>query len=57
MIHNITIATDVDIIQLNDDVNIYPVYLSKAIIFWVNCLNWLEKIIVSDNIFCQFLGS
>ena len=26
MIHNISIATDDDIIQLGDDENIYPVY-------------------------------
>ena len=32
MIHNISIATDDDTIQFSDDVNIYPVYLSKAII-------------------------
>ena len=32
MIHNISIATDDDIIKLGDDVNIYPVYLSRAII-------------------------
>ena len=51
MIHNISIATDDDIIQLGDDVNIYPVYLSRAIIVWGNCLNWLEKTIVSDHIF------
>ena len=30
MIHNISIATYDDIIQLGDDVNIYPVYLSRA---------------------------
>ena len=45
MIHNI----------FGDDVNIYPVYLSRAIITWGNCLNWLEQTIVSDHIFCQFL--
>ena len=33
-IHNISIATDDDIIQLGDDVNIYPVYLSRAITIW-----------------------
>ena len=32
VIHNISIATDDDIIQFGDDVNIYPVYLSRAII-------------------------
>ena len=26
MIHNISIATDDDVIQFGDDVNIYPVY-------------------------------
>ena len=30
--HNISISTDDDIIQFGDDVNIYPVYLSRAII-------------------------
>ena len=29
MIHNISIATDDDIIYIGDDVNIYPVYLSR----------------------------
>ena len=57
MIHNISIATDDVIIQLGDAVNISPVYLSRAIIIWGNCLNWLEKTIVSDHIFCQFLVS
>ena len=56
-IHNISIATDDDIIQFGDDINIYPYFLSRAIIIWRNCLNWLEKTIVSDNIFCQFLVS
>ena len=55
-IHNISITTD-DIIQFGDDVNIYPIYLSRAITIWGNCLNWLEKTIVSDHIFCQFLVS
>ena len=41
MIHNISIATGDDIIQLGDDVNIN--------------LNWLEKTIVKDHNFCQFL--
>ena len=57
VIHNISMATDDDIIQFGDDVNIYPVYLSRAIIICGNCLNWLEKTIVSDLIFCQFLVS
>ena len=53
VIHNISIATDDDIIQFGDDVNIYTVYLSRAVIIWGNCLNWLEKTNVSDHIFCQ----
>ena len=57
VIHNISIATDDDIIQFGNDVNIYTVYLSGAIIIWGNCLNWLEKPIVSDHIFCQILVS
>ena len=51
VIHNISIATDDDIIQFDNDVNIYPVYLSKALIIWENCLNWLETTIVSDYFF------
>ena len=46
MIHNISIATDNDIIQFGDDVNINTVYLSRAVTIWGNCLNWLEKTIV-----------
>ena len=57
MKHSISIATDYDIIQLGDDVNIYLVHLSRAIIIWGNCLDWLEKTIVSGHIFCQFLVS
>ena len=48
----ISIATDDDIIQFGNDVNIYTVYLSRAIIIGGNCLNWLEKTIVSDYTFC-----
>ena len=55
MIHNISIATADDIIHIGDDVNIYPVYLSLATIIWGNLLNWLEKTIVSDHIFVNFL--
>ena len=54
MSNNISIVTDDDIISFGDDVNIYPVYSSRAIIICRNCLNWLEKTIVSDHIFCQF---
>ena len=57
MIHNISIATDDDIIKFGDDVNMYPVYLSRAIIICGHCLNWLEKTIVSDHIFCQIIVS
>ena len=52
VIHNISIATDDDIIRFCDDVIIYPVNLSKAIMIIIilgNCLNWLEKTIVSDH--------
>ena len=56
-IHNISIATDDDIIQFGDGVNIYTVHLSRTIIILGNCLNWLEKTIVSDHIFCKFLAS
>ena len=55
MIHNISIATDDGIIHIGDGVNIYHVYLSRAIIIWGNCLYRLEQTIVSDHIFCQFL--
>ena len=55
VIHNIPIATDDDIIHIGDDVNIYPVYLSWAIIIWENYLNKLEKTIVPDHSFVNFL--
>ena len=55
MTYNTSIATADDIIQFGDDVNIYPAYISRAIIIWGNCFNWLEKTIVSDHIFCQIL--
>ena len=32
--HTISIATDDDIIHVGNDVNVYPVYLSRAIISW-----------------------
>ena len=57
MTYNISITTADDIIQFGDDVNIYPAYLSRAIIIWGNCFNWLEKTIVSDHNFCQILVS
>ena len=55
VIHNISLATDDDFIQSGEDVNIYPVYSYRAIIIWGNGLNWLEKNIVSDHIFVNFL--
>ena len=33
VIHNISIATDDDIIQFGNDVNIYTVYLSRAVTY------------------------
>ena len=54
MIHNISIATADDITYFGDDVNIYPVLLSRAIIIWGCCINCLEKTIVSDHIFVNF---
>ena len=54
MIQNISIATDDNIIHFGDYVNIYPVYLTRAIMILENRLNWLEKTIVSDHIFVNF---
>ena len=54
MIHNISIATDDDIIQFGNDVNIYTVFI-EGNRHWGNCLNWLEKTIVSYHIFVKFL--
>ena len=53
--HTISIATNDDIIQFGDDVDVYPVNLPRANIIWGNRLNWLEKTTVSEHIFCQFL--
>ena len=55
VIHAISIATDDVITQFGNDVNIYTAYLSRVIIIWGNCLNWLEKTIVSDHIFVKFV--
>ena len=55
VIHNISIATDDDVIQFGDDVKIYPVFFSRAIIIRGNFINLLEKTIVSDYIFVNFL--
>ena len=55
MIHNISMPTDDDIIQFGNDVNIYTVYLSRAIIIWGNCLNWLERPLFQIILFVKFL--
>ena len=51
VIHNISIATDDDIIEIGDDINIYPVYLSREIIILGICLNWLEIKTLFQTIF------
>ena len=43
MINNVTIATADDITILSDDVNIYPVDLSRTINTLSYALNWLGK--------------
>ena len=55
MIHNISIATADDVTYFGDDVNTYPVFLSRAITIWGCCLNWLGKTIVSDQFFVNLL--
>ena len=55
LIHNISIATADDITYFGDDVNIYPVFLPRAIAILGCCLHWLERIIVSDHIFVNLL--
>ena len=55
MMRNISIATADDIIHIDDDVNIYPVYLSWATFIWGNFLNWLRKALISDHIFVNVL--
>ena len=52
MMRNISMSAADDIIHIGDDVNIHPDYLSLATIILGNLLNWLEKTIVSDHIFC-----
>ena len=53
MTHNISIATPDDIIHIDDDVIIYPEYLSSANVVWVNGLNLLDF----RPYFCNFLVS
>ena len=55
VIHNISIATADDIIHIDDDVNIYPVYLFWTTIILGNFLDWLGKAFVSDHIFVNVL--
>ena len=50
-IHFIFIATDDDILHIGDGVNIYPV----TIINLGNCLNCLDKTIVSNHILVNIL--
>ena len=51
VINNITIATADDITTLSDDVNIYPVDLSRTINTLGNDLNWWEKCSYFRSIF------
>ena len=54
VIHNISIATDDDIIQFGDDVNMFSIYLSRAIIIWGKLSSLARIGIVSDYIFVNF---
>ena len=51
MINNISIATSDDVTYFGDDVKYIPCIFTH----WGHCLNWLEKTIASDHIFCQFV--
>ena len=53
MIHNISIATDNDIIQLGDDVK-YTLYIYQGN-YHLGKTVWLEKTIVIDHILVNFL--
>ena len=55
MIHNISISTADDIKSFGDDVNIYPVLLSWAIIIWVCCIKLVRKDNYFRPYFCPFL--
>ena len=58
MIHNISIATANDVTYFGDDVNIYFVFLPHGNYHLrMLHLNWLERTIVSDHSFCQFVAS
>ena len=55
MIQNISIAAADDVTYFGDDVKYIPCILPRAITIWGCCLNWLEKTIVSDQFFGQFV--
>ena len=55
MIHTISIATADDVTYFGDDVKYIPCILHRAITIWGYCLDWLEKTIVSDQIFVNLL--
>ena len=55
IVYPISIATDDDIIQICDDVNIYTVLPSRVIIILGIGLNKIEKTIVSNHIFVNFV--
>ena len=55
MINNISIATADDVTYFGVDVKYITCILPRAISIWGCCLNWLEKTIVSDQFFGQFV--
>ena len=58
MIHNISIATDDDIIQIGDDVNIYPTYIYPGqLSFGEIVLICWKRQLFQTIFFCQFLVS
>ena len=57
MIHNISIATADDVTYFGVDVKYIPCILTRPITIWGCCLNCLEKTIVSDLFFGQFVAN
>ena len=55
VIHNISIVTADDITYFGDDVNIYPVFLPRAITIWECCLNWLKGPLFQTTFFVNLL--
>ena len=55
MIHNISIATADDVTYFGDDVKYIPCIFTQGNYPLGCCLNWLEKTIVSDQFFGQFV--